>query len=912
VQAIDPQDLYPFELDQFQLQAIDALKAGKSVVVCAPTGSGKTLIGEYAIRAALADNRRVFYTTPLKALSNQKLRDFRQMFGEKNVGLLTGDTSVNRDAPILVMTTEIFRNMLYGTPIGEVGTSLTDVEVVVLDECHYMNDRQRGTVWEESIIYCPKEVKLVALSATVANSQELTDWINEVHGDTELIYSDFRPVPLQHYFCNSKGFFPLLDSSQQKINPRLKPLTNKPPTREERYKIVPTVRDVIAHLRQRDMLPAIYFIFSRRGCEQAIIALGKVSLVNAEESLTLKQQIDTFRKANPDIGKPNHIDALYRGIASHHAGILPAWKGFVEELFQQGLIKVVFATETLAAGINMPARTTVISSISKRIDHGHRSLNASEFLQMAGRAGRRGMDTVGYVVTLETGYQGEGAEKAAKLATSPADPLVSQFTPSYGMVMNLLQTHSLDEAKKLVEKSFGQYLSNLELAPQNKELDKIKVEITKLKKEIATVDLQQLEVYDKLRDRLREEKRLLKMLAQQSEEMRLNDLASYAPYLLSGSPLTIRTNKGLIVHSVLAAKVQGSGQFPWFVCLGHDNRWYTVGYKDIVQVGTDLLLDGDIEYPSKLPLRLGQSIDGDETSLAIAKLIKPLADPELAPEVLKQQARVLAIESEMNQHPVSKMSDRGAVFKKINRLEVLQRQFDFREEIIDKRRQKYWQEFMSLAKILQDYECFQETQPLDKGEVVAALQGEVVAALRGENELWLALALQSGELDNLLPHHLATVCAALVSENSRPDNSIEFGISPTVRDALEGLSHIQDKLNKIQESSIDPKEKRNKSKDNENENENEDQKRKDNLLKAISTWLDFQLPALVEQWALGMEWMELCQNTNLDEGDIVRLMRRTIDLLYQIPHVPNLPPQIYQSARQAAQMIDRFPVNEVI
>ncbi|MEI6063728.1 MAG: DEAD/DEAH box helicase [Pseudanabaena sp. ELA748] len=905
MQAIDPQDLYPFELDQFQLQAIAALQAGKSVVVCAPTGSGKTLIGEYAIHAALADNRRVFYTTPLKALSNQKLRDFRRLFGDEKVGLLTGDTSVNRDAPILVMTTEIFRNMLYGTPLGKVGVELyqnilADVEVVVLDECHYMNDRQRGTVWEESIIYCPKEVQLVALSATVANSQQLTDWINEVHGDTELIYSDFRPVPLQHSFCNSKGFFPLFDSSQQKINPRLKPFTNKPPTREERYKILPTVRDVIAHLRQRDMLPAIYFIFSRRGCDQAITALGKVSLVNAEESLILKHQVDDFRKENPDIGKPNHIDALYRGIASHHAGILPAWKGFVEELFQQGLIKVVFATETLAAGINMPARTTVISSISKRIDHGHRLLNPSEFLQMAGRAGRRGMDTVGYVVTLQTLF--EGAEKAAKLATSPADPLVSQFTPSYGMVMNLLQTHSLDRARELIEKSFGQYLSNLILAPQIEKLDEIKADITKLKKEIATVDLQQLEVYDKLRDRLREERRLLKMLAQQSEEMRLNDLASYAPYLLSGSPLTIRTNKGLIVHTMLAAKVQGSGQFPWFVCLGRDNRWYTIGYKDIVQVGTDLLVDGDIEYPSKLPLRPSQSIDGDETSLPIAQKITPLPDPELAPEVLQQQSRVLAIESEMNQNPVSKMSDRGAIFKKINRIEVLQRQFYFLEEIIDERRQKYWQEFMSLAKILQDYECLQETQPLDKGEVVAAL--------RGENELWLALALQSRELDNLLPHHLATVCAALVSENSRPDNSIEFRISPTVKDALEGLSHIRQDLIQIQESSIDPEDKRNKSKHSGKEDQN--QKRKDNLLKALSTWLDFQLPALVEQWALGMEWVELCQNTNLDEGDIVRLMRRTIDLLYQIPHVPNLPTQIYQSARQAAQMIDRFPVNEVI
>ena len=197
---IDPKNLFPFELDDFQQEAIAALNAGQSVVVCAPTGSGKTLIGEYAIHRALSRGGRVFYTTPLKALSNQKLRDFRATFGTEKVGLLTGDLSMNRDAPILVMTTEIFRNMLYGTEIGAVGTSLHGVEAVVLDECHYMNDRQRGTVWEESIIYCPPEIQLVALSATVANSQELTDWICQVHGPTKLIYSDYRPVPLQFHF----------------------------------------------------------------------------------------------------------------------------------------------------------------------------------------------------------------------------------------------------------------------------------------------------------------------------------------------------------------------------------------------------------------------------------------------------------------------------------------------------------------------------------------------------------------------------------------------------------------------------------------------------------------------------------------------------------------------------------------
>jgi Superfamily II RNA helicase len=387
--------IFPFPLDQFQQDAIAALDAGHSVVVCAPTGSGKTLIGEYAIHQALARGHRAFYTTPLKALSNQKLRDFRQQFGEAQVGLLTGDVAINRQAPILVMTTEIWRNMLYGAFMGENSASLEDVDYVVLDECHYMNDRQRGTVWEESIIYCPAHIQLVALSATIANATELTDWIRKIHGDTVLIKSEHRPVPLQFFFCSTKGFFPLLDSSRKRMNPKLKGEVRRALSgRWDQSQGTPAISVVISHLKQRQMLPAIYFIFSRRGCDSAVNELSDLSLVNMVEAQVIKSKIREFLTANPELQDSPQLASLERGIAVHHAGILPAWKTLIEELFQKGLIKVVFATETLAAGINMPARTTVISALSKRTDRGHRSLTASEFLQMAGRAGRRGMDEV--------------------------------------------------------------------------------------------------------------------------------------------------------------------------------------------------------------------------------------------------------------------------------------------------------------------------------------------------------------------------------------------------------------------------------------------------------------------------------------------------------------------------------------
>lgn len=461
-------ELFPFPLDDFQLEAIGHLDEGKSVVVCAPTGSGKTVIAEYAVELALRRGQRCFYTTPLKALSNQKLHDLQKRYGDQAVGLLTGDISINRDAPIVVMTTEVFRNMLYGTSFGDVNKNLNRVAFVILDECHYMNDAERGTVWEESIIYSPPEIQLVALSATVANAAELTEWIDQTHGPTELVVSDFRPVPLRFYYFGHEKLFPLL-SQGKGLNPQLKNIFGgrkkfgKGGNRKARMADVPDPRVVVAELHKRSMLPAIYFLFSRRGCEEAMKKARGAGLVTEAEKAELKRAVRELVAGNPNLETHPHLNYLYDGLSVHHAGMLPSWKGVVEKLFQRGLLKVVFATETLAAGINMPARTTIISAISKRSDDGHRSLTASEFLQMSGRAGRRGMDDIGHVVVLHHPF--EAVEDAARVAVAPPDPLSSRFTPSYGMVLNLLQRHTLEESKELIERSFGQYTVNKELEP---------------------------------------------------------------------------------------------------------------------------------------------------------------------------------------------------------------------------------------------------------------------------------------------------------------------------------------------------------------------------------------------------------------------------------------------------------------
>ena len=884
--GLDLNQLFPFTLDEFQHRAISALEAGRSVVVCAPTGSGKTLVGEYAIYRAIARGRRVFYTTPLKALSNQKLRDFRAMFGFDQVGLLTGDISINRDAPVLVMTTEIFRNMLYGTPIGEVGTSLTGVEAVVLDECHYMNDRQRGTVWEESIIYCPPEIQLVALSATVANSDQLTDWIHQVHGPTELIYSDFRPVPLSFHFCNPKGLFPLLDDSQKRINPRLKPKGGKMSgkmggNQRAPKQDTPTLGYVLSQLQQRDMLPAIYFIFSRRNCDQAVDQVRNFSLVNAQEAAQLKQQIDDFLQRNPEAGRAGQVEPLYRGIAAHHAGVLPAWKGLVEELFQQGLIKVVFATETLAAGINMPARTTVISSLSKRTDMGHRLLNASEFLQMAGRAGRRGMDVQGYVVTVQTQF--EGAREASYLATAGADPLVSQFTPSYGMVLNLLQTHSLEETQELIERSFGQYLSTLYLRPQQEAIAQLDAELAQLDAQIESVDWNLLGQYEKLQERLKEERRLLKILQQQANEVRSHDMAMALSFAVAGTIINLKSSQNgtsQLLPAVLVTKTTGAGQFPYLVCLAKNNRWYVAAVSDVADLRGEIpriASVDDLTPPPDMVLKPGQSRKGDEQTSAIAQKI-PFA-PELAdhaPEVYTQQQRMQGVEDQMQAHPVHQWGNRATILKRQKRMTAIREELQDRRTKLDRQAHRYWEAFLDLIDILRDFGCLDDLIPTPLGQSTAAI--------RGDNELWLGLALTSGELNVLEPHHLAAACAALITEVSRPDMWTRYETSGAVEEALNGLRGIRQRLFQRQRK----------------------------LQVVLPVWLEYEFVGIVEQWALGIEWTEICANTSLDEGDVVRILRRTLDFLSQIPHVPHLPNELKRNAIRAIQLIDRFPVSGVV
>ena len=535
---------FDFEPDEFQKEAFDCIDKGKSVVVCAPTGAGKTCIAEHAIHKALNENTRLFYTTPLKALSNQKFYDFGEKYGKGNVGLLTGDTSINREAPIVVMTTEVFRNMLYNTNFGSAKDNMRDVKYVVLDEVHYMNDESRGTVWEESIIYCPVNVQIIALSATVANSQQLCDWINTVHAGTEHIYTDFRPVPLRHYYYDSSepyDILPLL-TPNGKLNRKIKP-EKKMNYYSRQAKKQNSVKDLINVLHKKDMLPAIFFTFSRKKCDENMEKCAGIHLITDEEAKQIRIEIREFLKDHEYLENNKNLEYLYNGVASHHAGLLPAWKLLVERLFQKGLIKVVFATETLAAGINMPARTTVISAISKRTDSGHRMLTANEFLQMSGRAGRRGMDKIGYVVVMGTQFQ--SPEEVADLVKSSSNPLESQFSPGYSMVLNLLQNLELEQAKELILKSFGYFSSNDRLKPIILQQINCEKTLAKLKDEKCPFGLSNEDFieFNKLKEKFIVYRKLTRTLQKQAKQKGQKNAPEVEEYLGKTRELREALNK---------------------------------------------------------------------------------------------------------------------------------------------------------------------------------------------------------------------------------------------------------------------------------------------------------------------------------------------------------------------------------
>lgn len=498
-----------FPLDDFQLEACEAVEDGKGVLVAAPTGAGKTIVGEFAVHLALATGRKAFYTTPIKALSNQKYHDLVRRHGTENVGLLTGDSSVNGEAPVVVMTTEVLRNMMYG------GSSTLDgLGFVVMDEVHYLADRFRGAVWEEVIIHLPESVQVVSLSATVSNAEEFGDWLAEVRGNHAVVVSEHRPVPLFQHVLVGTTMFDLFAGNR--VDPDLLHAIR---TAEQRGRFDDTAHrgygrggppartkgggggggrgrgsngtrgagrgpgggdggrgvarggrpgggatraEVIEELDRDGLLPAITFIFSRVGCEAAVgqlLAAG-TRLIPEREGLRIRRHVEERVEslAEEDLGVLGYwdfVEGLSRGFAAHHAGMLPLFREIVEELFTAARIRAVFATETLALGINMPARTVVLEKLVKFNGEAHVDITPAEYTQLTGRAGRRGIDIEGHAVVQWA--RGVDPMAVGGLASARTYPLRSSFRPTYNMAVNLVAQVGREVAREILETSFAQF-----------------------------------------------------------------------------------------------------------------------------------------------------------------------------------------------------------------------------------------------------------------------------------------------------------------------------------------------------------------------------------------------------------------------------------------------------------------------
>ncbi|MFV0433588.1 MAG: DEAD/DEAH box helicase [Leucobacter sp.] len=506
-----------YPLDEFQRTACERLEEGRSVLVAAPTGSGKTTVAEFAVYLARRErDARIFYTAPIKALSNQKFHELCAEYGEDEVGLLTGDVNLRGDAPIVVMTTEVLRNMIYaygsdgsreGARSDGAGSrdALGGLAFVVLDEVHYLGDRWRGAVWEEIILHLPQSVKLVSLSATVSNAEEFGDWMHAVRGDTDVVLSEHRPVPLYQHVLTSKELLPLYvgrdgaTATGGRLNPELRMLEGwgggrrgggrsgdragdrgrgrdrsrgRPPARRSRRI---SHSDIARALDETALLPAIVFVFSRNGCDQAVRQCLYEGI-----SLTTQEERDEIRRiARAEVrgmtaeerrvlSVREWLAGLERGVAAHHAGLLPAFKAVVERLFQDRLVKLVFATETLALGINMPARAVVIEKLDKFNGEERVPLTSGEYTQLTGRAGRRGIDTEGHAVVVWN--DGIDLEALAHLAGARSFPVRSSFRPTANMAVNLLQRMDRDRARETLELSFAQFQADRAVVDQAREL----------------------------------------------------------------------------------------------------------------------------------------------------------------------------------------------------------------------------------------------------------------------------------------------------------------------------------------------------------------------------------------------------------------------------------------------------------
>jgi ATP-dependent RNA helicase HelY len=764
--------LLPFTLDSFQAQACSALESGHGVLVCAPTGAGKTVVGEFAVHLALEAGRKCFYTTPIKALSNQKHTDLVHRYGPDKIGLLTGDVSNNPGAPVVVMTTEVLRNMLYAD-----SDALEGLSYVVMDEVHFLADRMRGAVWEEVILHLPEEVRLVSLSATVSNAEEFGGWIQTVRGDTTVVVDEQRPVPLSQHMMVGKRLFDLFDDSSLVNAELLRHIANRreadrlldaPRGRgrgsRPRFYRTPSRYDVVSVLDHSALLPSIVFVFSRAGCEAAVgqCLRSALRLTDDEERDRIAEVIDrrTTDLSDADLevlGYYEWREGLLRGVAAHHAGMLPIFRHTVEELFTAGLTKVVYATETLALGINMPARTVVLERLVKFNGEQHVPLTPGEYTQLTGRAGRRGIDVEGHAVVL---WQPDvDPAEVAGLASTRTFPLRSSFVPSYNMTINLVHQMGPDQAHELLERSFAQYQADRSVVGLVRAISRNEQLMQQVAAELGDERDETAIDYARLRAKLSERERA----QARSSRLHRRQLANEAlSSLRRGDIISITHGKRGGLAVVLEADRDSTDPRPLVLT---ENRWAgrisSADYSDASAPLGSMTLPKRVEHRQPRVRRdMASALRSAAADLTVpgrkgGRRSEPDADPELR-----------ALREELRHHPAHLIADREAKVRIAERYLRLERE-------IEQLRRKAAAATNSLARTFDRIVgLLTERRFIDEGPDGALHvtdDGRFLARIYSESDLLVAECLRGGLWRDLGPAELAAVVSAVVYETRGAD-----------------------------------------------------------------------------------------------------------------------------------------------
>jgi len=863
---------FDFPFDSFQVQACQAVAEGAGVLLAAPTGAGKTIVGEFAVHLALATGRKAFYTTPIKALSNQKYADLVRRHGTDQVGLLTGDSSINGEAPVVVMTTEVLRNMMYAGS----GT-LRGLGFVVMDEVHYLADRFRGAVWEEVIIHLPEDVQVVSLSATVSNAEEFGAWLGEVRGDTTVIVEEHRPVPLWQHMMVGQGLYDLFADEvasargvddPTRVSPELlarirdgdrsgarenggerrgRGRGGRPPRQGGRFGGGPSRSEVIERLDRDGLLPAITFIFSRVGCTSAVSQLlgNGVRLIPPVEGdrirRTVEERIQGLADEDLDVlGYWEFVEGLTRGFAAHHAGMLPTFREIVEELFTAGRIRAVFATETLALGINMPARSVVLERLVKFNGETHADITPAEYTQLTGRAGRRGIDIEGHAVVLYN--RGLDPLAVGGLASTRTYPLRSSFRPTYNMAVNLVGQVGRQRAREILETSFAQFQADRAVVGMAVTVKRNEEALAGYA-ESMTCHLGDFTAYAALRNEIRD---IEKEAAKARSASRRAEAAISLEKLRPGDVIKIPGGRRSGYAIVIQGNAGGRKESASPTVLTSDAQMRRLTLDDIPSPVDPVIT---LSIPRHFNARNAKS----RKDLAATMRIKVPHDPPPARHTgaasSEDEKRVSELRRQMRAHPCHGCPDRENHARWAERWWRLRRETDRVAHTVEGRSNSVARTFDRVCELLVDLEY------LTEGGAGVTSQGDQLKRLYTEKDLLAAECLRLGVWKRLDPPGLAAIVSTLVHEPRRDDGDLSPRMpNEEVREAFEAMVRRWSQL--------------------------EDSER-DHLL-PTSGCPEAGMAWMMHRWASGQRLEVVLRDSEVSAGDFVRRCKQVVDLLGQI------------------------------